>query len=114
MSESTCGVSIRFTVTVPDPWTFGMYAFSILFKVLSLYLALKYGDAGPRSRPWIIGVALAILFSAFDVSSGYRSLHSQIILCAFYLVFAVIVMNIYYRIHGVILSVLFGATSAAT
>ena|ERR1022692_685301 len=90
-----------------------MFAFSITFKVLSWYLALKYGDTGRPSRPWILGTIVAIVFAGFDLGSGYRGPHNELMLSAAYLVAAIVLMNIYYRIQSVVLSLLVGAIGTA-
>jgi len=91
-----------------------MYAFSITFKLLSLYLAWKYGGTGRPTRPWYFGLAIAVVFSVFDVCSGYRSVRSDVILCVTYLIVALVVMHLYYRIQSVLGSVLVGAIGGAT
>ena len=86
-----------------------MYAFSITFKLLSLYLAWKYGGTGRPTRPWYFGIAIAVVFSVFDVCHGYRSVWSDVILCVAYLMVALVVMHLYYRIYSPVGALLTGA-----
>jgi type III secretory pathway component EscS len=81
-----------------------MFAFSVTFKLLSWYLALRYGDTGRPSRPWILGAIVGLVFGIFDATSQYRVLQNNVILFVIYLVAALIIMNIYYRIHSIVLS----------
>jgi hypothetical protein len=90
-----------------------MFAISVTFKLLSWYLALRYGDTGRPTRPWILGTLVAIVFAGFDLASGYRSPRSQTLLAAAYLVAAVVLMNVYYRIQSVALALLVGAIGTA-
>jgi len=89
-----------------------MFALSVTIKLLCLYFALKFGDTGRPSRPWILGVVLAVLFTGIDLLSGYRTPHHGLILGSLYLVSAVVLMNLYYRIQNVALSLLVGAGGA--
>jgi hypothetical protein len=86
-----------------------MFAFSITFKLLSWYLALKFGDTGRPSRPWFLGAAVAAVFAGFDILSEHRDLRSDVILSASYLVTALVILHIYYRVESVVWSVLIGA-----
>ncbi len=86
-----------------------MFAFSITFKLLSWYLALKYGDAGRVSRPWILGAVVALVFAGFDVCSAHRGFQGSLMLASAYLVTAVVLMNIYYRISNIALSLVVAA-----
>src|ERR1017187_5622534 len=83
-----------------------MFAFSVTFKLLSLYLAFKYGDAGGRARPWILGAVVAVVFAGFDVGTLYHGLRTCLLLAAAYLVAAVVVLNLYYRVQSIALSLL--------
>jgi len=90
-----------------------MFAFSITFKLLIWYFALKFGDTGRPSRPWILGSAVAFVFTGFDVYTSQLGLRSGLILSVAYLVSAVVLTNVYYRVQDVALSLLVGAIGTA-
>ena len=90
-----------------------MFAFSITFKLLTWYLALRIGDTGRPSRPWILGAAIAVVFAGFDVCSSYHDLRSDVIISIAYLVAAIVIMNIYYRTSSVAMSLLMVAVGTA-
>ena len=106
---------LRFSPPQLRFWSLGgMSAFSITFKLLCLYLALKYGDRGKANRPWCLGLAIALIFSFFDVNCGYRNLRSHLILCVAYLAVALVVMHLYYRVQNVVASLLIGSIGVVT
>ncbi|HEY3760979.1 MAG TPA: hypothetical protein VGN23_04465 [Verrucomicrobiae bacterium] len=88
-----------------------MFAFSITFKVLAWYLIIRAGDSAPRSRPWVLGALMAFIFGGFDVCTSGRTPLNDAILAAAYLVSALLLMNFYYRIHNLPLSLLVGGAS---
>ena len=92
-----------------------MFAFSITLKLLTWYLALKYGDEGPAKRPWILGVVIGGIFAVFDLEANYQwwSFQQKTEVCAIYLVAAVAIMKIYWRVQNNALSLLIAAIGTA-
>jgi hypothetical protein len=86
-----------------------MFAFSITFKLLSLYLGLHYGDAGPQSRPWILGTVIGLVFATFDAASGPQALRIIVGYFVAYLVAALLFTHVYYRLTGILWSLLTAA-----
>jgi|GEM_PF-3196969 len=83
-----------------------MFAFSITFKLLSLYLGLHYGDAGPRSRPWIFGTIIGLVFATFDVCSDHHAANIVVSYFVAYLAAALLFAHVYYRLTGILWSML--------
>ncbi len=90
-----------------------MFAFSILFKLLTWYLALKVGDTGRPSRPWILGALIACVFALFDCFSVHHDLNSNLTIVGAYLFAGLAIMHSYYRTQGVVLSLLVIAVGTA-
>jgi hypothetical protein len=91
-----------------------MFAFSITFKLLSWYLALKFGDEGPAKRPWILGIIVGGVFGIFDFESNRQwTFQQRAELGVFYLIAAIVLMNIYHRVQNIALSLLIGAIGTA-
>ena len=83
-----------------------MFAFSVTFKLLSLYLGFRYGDNGPQSRPWILGAVIGLVFAVFDATSAPYPPQIIVAFLVAYLIAALVVMHIYYRMEGIFSSLL--------
>ena len=103
---------LDFQVALPQVFSSGrMFVFSITYKLLVWYFAFRAGDSGRPSRPWILSVIVAFGFAAFDVCTDSRLPLNNLILFATYLVLSLVLMNIYYRIHSMPLSLLVAGVS---
>jgi hypothetical protein len=83
-----------------------MFAASITCKLLAWYFALRYGDSGPDSRPWLLGGIIGVVFGMFDILVESRQLWVQTLVLLSYLSAGFAIMHVYFRIEGVVLSVL--------
>jgi hypothetical protein len=86
---------------------------TILIKVLVWYLALRLGDSGPASRPWMLGAIVGLAFLGADLLWGVPNPRTAVILAGGYVISGLGVMHVYYRAESIVLSLLVIAVGTA-